>query len=117
MSDAGDYVLGTEADEIERLGLQHRVWRDRTLDAWRRAGLRSGHVVADVGAGPGWASADLLQIVGPEGRVNALQRSARFLAALRAPGLPNVDAPAPDVARDHFGEAFADAAWCRWGLP
>jgi len=116
MSDAGDYVLGTEADEIERLGLQHRVWRDRTLDAWRRAGIRSGHVVADVGAGPGWASADLSQIVGPEGRVIALERSASFLAALRARALPNVDARAQDVAGDHFGDAFADAAWCRWVL-
>ena len=28
-----DYVLGTHDDEVMRLGLQHRVWRPRALDA------------------------------------------------------------------------------------
>jgi len=116
MSENGDYVLGTDADEIERLGLQHRVWRDRVLDVWRRAGIGPGQVVVDVGAGPGWASADLASIVGAEGRVVALERSESFLAAVRARALPNVEARAQDVAATPFGEAFADAAWCRWVL-
>ena len=34
MSD-GDYVLGTQDDEVQRLGLQHRVWRGRVLEAFR----------------------------------------------------------------------------------
>lgn len=104
MSDGGDYVLGTEADEIERLGLQHRVWRERVLDAWRRAGIGRGQTVIDVGAGPGWASADLAEIVGPEGRVIALERSESFLAALRRRGLSNVEVRAHDVAAAPFGE-------------
>jgi hypothetical protein len=33
-----DYVLGTEDEEIGRLGLQHRVWRDRMLAGFARAG-------------------------------------------------------------------------------
>jgi SAM-dependent methyltransferase len=116
MSDEGDYVLGTESDEIERLGLQHRVWRERVLDAWRRAGIRDGHIVVDVGAGPGWASADLAGIVGPAGRVVALERSERFLAAVRARSLANVEAREHDVSAAPFGEGFADVAWCRWVL-
>jgi len=112
----GDYILGTEADEIERLGLQHRVWRERVLDGWARAGVGAGQTVVDVGAGPGWASADLSEIVGPEGRVVALERSESFLEALRARALGNVEVRAHDVSAEAFGEGFADAAWCRWVL-
>jgi SAM-dependent methyltransferase len=115
MSD-GDYVLGTEADEIERLGVQHRVWRERVLDSWRRAGIGKGQTVIDVGAGPGWASADLAELVGREGRVVALERSPSFLSALRARRLANVEVREQDVAEQGFGDAFADAAWCRWVL-
>lgn len=116
MSENGDYVLGTQADEIERLGLQHRVWRERVLDAWRRAGIGRGQTVLDVGAGPGWASADLAEIVGRDGHVIALERSESFLAALRRCGLSNVQVRPQDVCGDPFGEAIADAAWCRWVL-
>ena len=70
-----DYVLGTNAEEISRLGLQHRVWRPRALDAWRRAGFRAGQVILDIGAGPGYAALDLAEIVGPTGKVIALERS------------------------------------------
>ena len=63
----GDYVLGTQDEEIERLGLQHRVWRPRMLDAWRRAGIGVGHRIVDVGAGPGYATLDLAEIVGRGG--------------------------------------------------
>src|SRR5262245_42646751 len=74
-----EYVLGTKDDEIERLGLQHRVWRPRALDAWRRAGITVGQTVIDVGAGPGHAAIDLAGIVGPLGKVVAVDRSAHFL--------------------------------------
>ena len=115
-----DYVLGTEEDEIERLGLQHRVWRPRMLDAFARAGIAAGQTVIDVGCGPGWASVDLAALVGPEGRVLAFERSRRFLASLAeraaAHGHANIAAEERDVAEDSLGEAVADAAWCRWVL-
>jgi SAM-dependent methyltransferase len=115
-----DYVLGTQDEEIDRLGLQHRVWRERMLDGWRRAGIAPGQTVVDVGAGPGFASLDLAGVVGPGGRVVALERSRRFLAALAARagalGLGHIEAREQDVAAQSFGEDFADAAWCRWVL-
>src|SRR4051812_15986075 len=64
-----DYVLGTHDEEVERLGLQHSVWRAKALDGWRRAGIGAGMTVLDVGAGPGFAATDLAEIVGAEGRV------------------------------------------------
>src|SRR5437667_12597218 len=78
-----DYVLGTHDEELLRLGLQHRVWRPRALDAWRRAGFTVGQTLIDVGCGPGYAAVDLAEIVGPSGRIIALDRSQRFLAALQ----------------------------------
>jgi SAM-dependent methyltransferase len=115
-----DYVLGTEDDEVARLGLQHRVWRPRMLDAWARAGINVGQTVIDVGSGPGYATVDLAEIVGAQGKVVAIERSQRFLESLGARvdrhGLQNVKAREADVSGESFGEAFADAAWCRWLL-
>src|SRR5947209_3771961 len=62
-----DYVLGTHDEEIERLGLQHLVWRPRMMAAWGRAGVTRGSRVLDVGAGPGFATADLAEVVGETG--------------------------------------------------
>jgi ubiquinone/menaquinone biosynthesis C-methylase UbiE len=70
-----DYVLGTNDDELARLGLQHRVWRDTVLATWSAAGISVGSRVLDVGAGPGYATLDLAQTVGPTGKVVALERS------------------------------------------
>lgn len=113
-----DYVLGTHDDEIARLGFQHRVWRSIVLETWRRAGIRAGSRVLDAGAGPGFASLDLAEIVGGPGQVVAAERSARFLSHLRAcasaRGLHNVATHELDLVSDPIpGEGF-DAAWCRW---
>ena len=74
-----DYFLGTHDEELARLGLQHRVWRPTVLECWRRAGIAAGARVLDIGAGPGYAAADLAEIVGPGGAVSAIERSARFI--------------------------------------
>lgn len=113
-----DYVLGTHDAEIARLRLQHRVWRPRMLDAWRRAGITQGQTVIDVGSGPGYAALDLAEIVGPQGRVIAVERSARFLDALREAAqrdaVENISTIEADITEGSLGEAVADAAWCRW---
>lgn len=112
------YVLGTHDAEIERLRLQHRVWRPRMLDAWRRAGITEGQTAVDVGSGPGYATLDLAEIVGPRGRVIAVERSARFLEALRDTAARNaiesISTIEADITEKPIGERIADAAWCRW---
>lgn len=113
-----DYVLGTHDEEIARLGLQHRVWRPHVSDAWRRAGFTVGQTLLDVGCGPGYASLDLAEIVGPTGRVIAMDRSRRFLDALeataRARGLPQIQALELDFDAQALPELEADGAWSRW---
>lgn len=114
----GDYVLGTGDEEIQRLGLQHRVWRSTVLECWNRAGLTIGSRVLDVGAGPGYATMDLAEIVGPTGEVVAVERSARFVKAAqmlcRARGLTNVRVHELDLMTDELPAQRMDAAWCRW---
>jgi len=113
-----DYVLGTHDEEIERLGLQHRVWRARALDAWRRAGFRTGQTLLDVGCGPGWATLDLAEIVGTSGRVVAIDRSRRFLDALEAMrvqrGFTQVTTAEIDLGEGQLPHVSANGAWCRW---
>jgi SAM-dependent methyltransferase len=113
-----DYVLGTHDEEVARLGLQHRVWRPRALDAWARAGFTHGQTVLDVGCGPGYASVDLAEMVGPAGRVFAVDRSRRFLdaldQALRQRGVGNVERHEQDLDEPRFPDVQADGAWARW---
>jgi SAM-dependent methyltransferase len=113
-----DYVLGTHDEEIARLGLQHRVWRPTVLDCWLKAGIGPGSRVIDVGAGPGFATLDLAEIVGPQGEVLAAERSDRFLGtAVKAGadrGFSNVRFRNMDLMNESLGVTGFDAAWCRW---
>ncbi len=115
-----DYLLGTHDAEIERLGMQHRVWRPRVLDAWKRAGITVGSRVVDAGAGPGWATFDLAEIVGPGGHVHALERSERYIehieATAEARGFANIAAANLDLVTDRLPVLGADAFWIRWVL-
>ena len=115
-----EYVLGTNDEEVCRLELQHKVWRERMLDCWHRAGIGPGQSVIDLGCGPGFASLDLAKIVGPAGQVKAYERSERFLSYLAAKsqeqGIDNIERIAVDFDCDEFPVGTADAVWCRWVL-
>jgi SAM-dependent methyltransferase len=74
-----EYVLGTGADELERLALQHRFWSDAAHQAWRTAKIRIAQRVLDVGCGPGYASFDLAQLVTRQGAVVGIDESSSFI--------------------------------------
>jgi SAM-dependent methyltransferase len=113
-----DYVLGTHTEELHRLGLQHHVWRPWMLNALRRAGVTVGSRVVDVGAGPGFATLDLAEMVGDGGEVVSVERSARFCAALldalSRRGMSNVRVHELDLMADPIPVTGCDVAWCRW---
>ena len=118
MSNERDYVLGTHDAEVERLGLQHRVWTPHTTEAWRRAGFTRGQTLLDLGCGPGYATLDLARIVGPDGRVIAVDRSRRFLSVLesaaRDRGLANIEPHELDLDDQPLPDAALDGVWSRW---
>jgi ubiquinone/menaquinone biosynthesis C-methylase UbiE len=119
---SSDYVLGTGMEEAARLGLQHRLWSAATHELWERAGIQPGQTVIDIGCGPGYATLDLSQIVGPTGRVIAIDESAAFLKQLhnvamsrKAMNIERVLGDAQELAEVLAGEEnTADAAYARW---
>lgn len=119
-----EYVLGTGDTESTRLGLQHRLWSAAAHNLWERAGIRPGMSILDVGSGPGHASIDLAEIVGPSGRVYAVDESPLFLKHLhdlvQGRHLKNVDRllgdaqQLPSLLPSLSGKI--DLAYCRWVL-
>ena len=118
MPEEKEYVLGTHDEEIRRLGLQHRVWRPRALDAWRRGGFTEGQILLDIGCGPGYASLDLSEIVGASGTIHSIDKSRRFLDALdvaqRRRGLSNIILHELDLNEAELPHVNADGVWTRW---
>jgi SAM-dependent methyltransferase len=116
-----EYVLGTSESEIARLAMQHDVWRDDAIAAWRSAGFAAGHRVLDLGCGPGFATLDLATLVGERGRVIAVDQSARFLAHLRSAAherrlAERIETIESDATHLSLPEASLDGAWVRWVL-
>ncbi len=131
MSESKEYVLGTNPEELERLGMQHRLWSDFAHAAWKRAGIVPGQRVLDVGCGPGYATLDLAQLVRPlgtrprgDGQVVAVDESAYYIEHLRAQavsrGLTSIRAHVGDVQRleacADVREGWFDLAYARWVL-
>src|SRR5207253_8850366 len=111
-----DYVLGTHDEELARLGVQHRAWRPVVLDCWKQAGITNGSRVLDVGAGPGYATVDLAEIVGPGGRVVAVERSSNFVnaikSAIQTQSLSKVDVIELDLMNVGLLVGSFDLRWC-----
>jgi ubiquinone/menaquinone biosynthesis C-methylase UbiE len=79
----GDYLLGVNQQELERLQFQHRVWGPVTRKFLNRLEVQKGWRCLDVGAGPGLVSIDLREMVGETGEVAALEPSEFYLDWLR----------------------------------
>jgi SAM-dependent methyltransferase len=115
-----EYVLGTSEEELLRLGYQHRVWSRDAFAAWERAGFMPGQTIVDVGCGPGYATMDLAQLVGPSGRVIAVDQAPGFIEHLdhraRALGLRQIETRVCDIERTEVFATGADGAYARWVL-
>jgi len=85
-------------DPVHRERLEHpdRLRQLPPHDLLARAGVREGVAVADVGCGPGFFTLPAAQMVGPAGRVYAIDISRAMLEAVQAKardaGLRNIDA-------------------------
>lgn len=77
------YVLGHAPGELERLTRQAAFLGDLTEHVLRRAGLRPGMRVLDVGCGAGDVSLIAARMVGPQGTVLGIDRAAEPLQMAR----------------------------------
>jgi len=120
MREDNEYLLGTDDDELRRLGFQHQVWAREAAAAWERGGFGPGHHILDLGCGPGYATLDLARLVGATGRVTGVDVSARFVAHLQALvaklGVGNVSAEVQDAETLELPPEHFDGAYARWVL-
>jgi cyclopropane fatty-acyl-phospholipid synthase-like methyltransferase len=69
VSEAQDYPLGYSAQEAQRLADQGAQLEELTEDVLRRAGLRRGMQVLDIGSGAGDVSLLAAKMIGSDGAV------------------------------------------------
>lgn len=74
-----DYVLGVSDYELNRLQFQHGVWKEITDTFLDKLNITTGSKVLDAGAGPGFVAMDMLDRVGVNGEVTALEPSEMYV--------------------------------------
>lgn len=117
-----DYLLGTDHIESVRLGIQHRLWSAHAALVWERGGIGPGSRVLDIGPGPGYAAADLAELVGPRGCVLGVEGSPayaeQFARRMSSLGHAHASVRVGDVHRlaEVLGSEAGtfDAAYARW---
>ena len=83
MSRPEDYPLGYSELEARRLAEQGALLEDLTADVFRRAGLREGMTVLDVGCGVGDVTLLAARLVGSKGAVLGIDRAASSVRVAR----------------------------------
>jgi SAM-dependent methyltransferase len=114
-----DYHLGNTDAEHERLIRQAIRLAPVTERFFREAGIGSGQQVLDLGAGVGDVAMLVARVVGPSGKVVAIERDRRTIDRARAraseAGLDNIDFVQTDVA-EYSTDLMFDAAVGRYIL-
>ena len=115
------YRFGYSCEEMERLRNQHRIWADDNRRLLDRAGFDAGATLVDLGCGPGYTTIELANIVGPDGRILAVDRdSERSLQLLKersaVAGLQNIEIRAADLETFDLPDSSVDGVYGRWVL-
>jgi SAM-dependent methyltransferase len=76
----GEYALGSDAVELERLDHQGRVLAPATRAILEAAGVRRGLRVLDLGSGAGDVAFVAAELVGPQGEVIGVDKSPEAVA-------------------------------------
>ncbi|MGI9550007.1 MAG: methyltransferase domain-containing protein [Aurantibacter sp.] len=113
------YILGTDEEELFRLGLQHQVWAEEAQHGWRLANFKSGQTLLDLGCGPGYCTKELAFVVGRKGKVIGIDKSVGFIEFLKQVAQKynlNIEAVASDFDQMVLEPKSLDGMYCRWAL-
>ena len=117
---SGDYFIGVNASEVDRLRAQHEAWKPETERLWKDAGFDSFTSVIDLGCGPGFTSLDLARTVRPHGEICAVDKASEYLGYLsdqaRRLGVTNLTALNADLTKSRSISGTFNGAFCRWFL-
>jgi len=101
LGDSNDYPLGYSEQEARRLAAQGALLEEYTAELLRRAGLRPGMQVLDVGCGVGDVSLLAARMVGFDGSVLGIDRAATSIDTARrraaSAGAKNVEFMEADI--------------------
>jgi ubiquinone/menaquinone biosynthesis C-methylase UbiE len=113
------YILGTDTEELKRLGLQHQVWSSEAQAAYKSAGFGAGQTLLDLGCGPGFVTRELAFIVGDSGKVIGVDKSQAYINHLNRDaeqnGL-NIQGICSDFDDLQLTPNSLDGIYCRWAL-
>lgn len=119
MAEENAYILGTDSEELFRLGVQHQVWASEAQRGWGIAGFTAGQTLLDLGCGPGFCTKEMALITGKSGRVIGIDKSVAYINFLNdikdTYGL-NIDGHAVDFNQMQLEDNSLDGAYCRWAM-
>lgn len=117
--EAAAYILGADAQELHRLGVQHQVWAEEAQHGWAKAGFSAGDTLLDLGCGPGYCTRELAFIAGEAGKVIGVDKSEGYIRHLnelsRLQHL-RIDAICADFNEMQLEPNSLDGMYCRWAL-
>lgn len=119
MAESKAYILGTDAEELFRLGVQHQVWAEEAQHGWRLANFRAGQTLLDLGCGPGYCTTELAFLAGLKGKVIGIDKSEAFIEFLKQAAYKynlNIEAIACDFDQMNLEPESLDGVYCRWAL-
>ncbi|HUP71350.1 MAG TPA: methyltransferase domain-containing protein [Acidimicrobiales bacterium] len=112
-----EYALELSEAEVFRYQKMAEMALSTEREMWTSAGIVEGAIVADVGCGPGAISVVLAGLVGPAGRVYAVDRGAEARAAAAAAagraGAENVTVTAGDADDTGLAPSSVDVVMIR----
>lgn len=119
MEENKSYILGTDEEELFRLGVQHQVWAEEAQRGWRLANFRAGQTLLDLGCGPGYCTKELAFLVGNEGKVIGIDKSESYVDFLKEVASKynlNIEAIQANFDDMHLEPESLDGMYCRWAL-
>lgn len=114
MSNESDYILGTDQTELQRLKLQHDLWKDHLVRLWDKSNLQQAHSVLELGCGPGFTTEDLSKYLNHKSKITAVDISGSFLSYLDSRKIPGVKTHNSFIEKLSLDKKDFDFAFCRW---